>query len=694
MSDQKQSMFVTSDGKNVLFTFMLVSSLFLLWGFCNGMIDVMDKHFQDELNLTLSQSAWVQFAHWMGYFLMSLPAGWLAMRLGYKGGIIAGLLLVAVGGFWFMGAASIAAFWAFLLGVCVVASGLTFLETVANPYTTVLGPPQYAATRINLAQSCNGVGWVLGPIAGGLFFYGEDVLGQSTGSETLWIPYAGVGVVVLILAFVFYRAPVPDIKARDDYNIDDRNDKGATGGVKERTMHRGRTYGLLLANATVLIGIFCMIFWLIFDTLGIGSPLAVLAVLAAVAFVAAAILLVGVSKRISSHSIWAHDHFSGSTLAQFLYVAAQAGIFSFLINYMVAEPPSLPASWLTSTSKWFEVSNWIEVRTTLKRADFTDLPALAEALKAKADPVSAFLMSVNKDEANQGKEWSPLSEDTRDLLAAYKPDAVDAKPLALALARELNQIVRQAPKKVKPEQLLYTQQRFSEISLSAKTQQLLTDYAAQKARREQLLADLAAKKVQKKQVMEELGTMKKISLAEINRRLLHDVYPQAIAFDDTVVGVSDKAASWLASLGFIFFLIGRVTGAGFLRRASAHKVVGLYALINIAACFVVFLKLGWLSVACVFVSYFFMSIMFPTIFALGIFGLGTRAKGASAYIVMGIVGGAMLPKLMGAVADHYDMSRGFIVPMVCFIGIMCYGYFWPKLSGSEALHGVGGSGGH
>ena len=128
MKTNGKGLFITPDGKNVVFTFTLVSSLFLLWGFCNGMIDVMDKHFQDELKLTLSQSAWVQFAHWMGYFLMSLPAGWLATRLGYKGGIIAGLLMVSVGGFWFIPATKIAAFWAFLLGVCVVASGLTFLE--------------------------------------------------------------------------------------------------------------------------------------------------------------------------------------------------------------------------------------------------------------------------------------------------------------------------------------------------------------------------------------------------------------------------------------------------------------------------------------------------------------------------------------------------------------------------------------
>src|ERR1700759_3273336 len=141
MIPPKRSIFVLPDGTNLMFTFILVSSLFLLWGFCNGMIDVMDKHFQEELNLSKSQSAWVQFGHYLGYFLMSLPAGWLASKLGYKIGIISGLLIVALGGFWFIGATSInnmvhegrvsstTAFVAFLAGVCVIATGLTFLET-------------------------------------------------------------------------------------------------------------------------------------------------------------------------------------------------------------------------------------------------------------------------------------------------------------------------------------------------------------------------------------------------------------------------------------------------------------------------------------------------------------------------------------------------------------------------------------
>ncbi|MEI9974523.1 MAG: MFS transporter [Ignavibacteriota bacterium] len=102
MSTEKKGLFISPDGANLVFTFILVSSLFFLWAVCNGMIDVMDKHFQEELNLNKAQSAWVQFAHYLGYFLMAMPAGWLAVKLGYKGGIIAGLLLVAAGGFWFI----------------------------------------------------------------------------------------------------------------------------------------------------------------------------------------------------------------------------------------------------------------------------------------------------------------------------------------------------------------------------------------------------------------------------------------------------------------------------------------------------------------------------------------------------------------------------------------------------------------
>ena len=168
------------------------------------------------------------------------------------------------------------------------------------------------------------------------------------------------------------------------------------------------------------------------------------------------------------------------------------------------------------------------------------------------------------------------------------------------------------------------------------------------------------------------------NVARLNRLLLADAYPQELAFQDGVISVTDKFAAMLVSVGFFLFFLGRVSGAALLRKVSAHKMLALYSVINALLCLLVFLKLGWLSVLCVFLCYFFMSITFPTIFALGIYGLGARAKRASAYIVMSIVGGALLPKLMGAVADHYDMSRGFIVPLVCFILIALYGYNWPS----------------
>jgi FHS family L-fucose permease-like MFS transporter len=163
---------------------------------------------------------------------------------------------------------------------------------------------------------------------------------------------------------------------------------------------------------------------------------------------------------------------------------------------------------------------------------------------------------------------------------------------------------------------------------------------------------------------------------------------------DGAIFFTDKGASTLASVAFLFFVAGRFTGSGILKRASAHRVLGFYGGACMLLCLLVFLKLGWVSVVSVFFSYFFMSIIFPTIFALGIFGLGEQAKKASSFIVMAIFGGAVLPKLMGMVADRTDLSRGFIVPLICFAVVALYGFLWPRLSGHEGMQGVNTSRGH
>jgi fucose permease len=685
---EKKKLFVMADGKNLVVTFALVSSLFLLWGFCNGMIDVMDKHFQDELNLTLAQSANVQFAHYLGYFLMSVPAGWLATKLGYKMGIIIGLLMVAVGGLWFVPATMIAQFWAFLVGVCFIASGLTFLETIANPYTTVLGPNQYAATRINLAQSCNGIGWILGPIVGSMYFYSKDTAGQSTGSQTLWIPYAGIAVVVSILAVIFWFADVPDIKSEDDYHLDDKDAEEPA----ERQLNRPLLYVLLCVNAVLLAGVFGMITSWILSALHVDEQSIKWAVYGGAGglVVLSALVFLPLTAKMSHHSIWSHPHFSGAVIAQFLYVAAQAGIFSFLINYMTSEVPAMAASLHTETTK-----NWIEVRTTLVKADIKDLPALAERLKAKKpDPVSAYVKSQ-------------LSEATLVTLDEYKTAKSDAEELRSELTQDLNKIVKQDPDKevkkevkkaekegvkkdpneVRKSVVLYCDPaRFSDAKLSEATKKMLAQKIVEDKQKE------AEDKLPEEKRPSAKEKPEMVNLRVLNRMLLKDSYPGDVSFDDSIFGFSDKAASLLASVGFVCFLIGRFSGAALLKKVSAHRILGLYGLLNAAACVIVFLKLGWTSVVCVFLSYFFMSIMFPTIFALGIFGLGARAKKASAFIVMAIMGGALLPKLMGHIADEYNMSRSFIVPIACFALIALYGYCWPKLSGADSLSGVKTSG--
>ena len=108
-------LFRAADGKNLFIVFALVTSLFLLWGFCNGMIDILNKHFQDSLRITKAESAFVQFANYMGYFFMAIPSGLLAIRFGYKGAIIIGLSLIALGALWFIPATHIGTYWSFLM---------------------------------------------------------------------------------------------------------------------------------------------------------------------------------------------------------------------------------------------------------------------------------------------------------------------------------------------------------------------------------------------------------------------------------------------------------------------------------------------------------------------------------------------------------------------------------------------------
>lgn len=293
---KKNSMFTGENGVNYLFPFILITSLFFLWGFAHSLLDVLNKHFQDSLSLTKAQSGAVQAAAYGAYFVMAIPAGIIARKFGYKAGIIVGLSLFAAGAFWFVPAVGINTFWAFLIGLLVLFCGLACLETVANPYTIVLGAPEKAASRINLAQTFNAIGWILGPLVGSILIFNNEseksifelfieavkkvFLGATeqvqnitlsvnesmTDNSALIAPYVGLGAIVFVVLILFIFVKLPEIK-----------EENSSGNTAE-SMNNG---------------------------------------------------------RISNRPLIKQQHFIFAVIAQFLYVAAQTGIGSFFINYTV-----------------------------------------------------------------------------------------------------------------------------------------------------------------------------------------------------------------------------------------------------------------------------------------------------------------------------------------------------------------------
>lgn len=388
--------------------FILVTSLFFLWGFAHGCLDVLNKHFQELLHMSKAKSALVQFAFYGGYFIMGLPAGFIMQRFGYKKGIIFGLLLFASGAFLMLPATYVQTFLSFLICLFIIATGLTCLETAANPYTTVLGPPDYAERRINFSQSFNGLGWIAGPLVGGMLIFSNTGDGNKFGSIAL--PYLLIGTLVLIVALFFWRVTFPVLKD------------------EEHTVTEGAE---------------------------------------------------GDKTKLSD--LLKHPHFVLAVVAQFLYVAAQTGVNSFFINYVTEQIPSL---------------------------------------------------------------------------------------------------------------------------------------------------------------------------------------------------TNQQAAQILGFGGMGLFWLGRFTGSTiFMRLVKPNRLLAGYATMNVITMALVVSGLGWLSVVALFSTYFFMSVMFPTIFALGIKGLGPLTKKGSSFLVMAIVGGALIPILMGRIADvTKNMAIGFIIPLVCFLFIAWYGF--------------------
>ena len=189
---------------------------FLIWGLAYGLLDVLNKHFQETLSISQADSSWLQIAYFGAYLLISFPAGMLLHARGYKFGIVSGLVVTAIGALLFIPAATAGAFLPFVGSMFVLAAGLCVLETSADTYVNVLGKPEDASRRLNLAQSFNALGVFFGPMIGGAVFFSPTTTEALGGAErSIQIVYGLIAVAVLIFAFVVSRARLPETGLSD-----------------------------------------------------------------------------------------------------------------------------------------------------------------------------------------------------------------------------------------------------------------------------------------------------------------------------------------------------------------------------------------------------------------------------------------------------------------------------------------------
>jgi FHS family L-fucose permease-like MFS transporter len=248
-----------------LVPFILITSLFFLWGIAHGMLDTLNKHFQDMLQMSKAQSGMIQFSVYTAYFGMALPAGYFMKRYGYKRGIILGLSLFSSGAFLIAATTSFESFWIFLICLFIMGCGLATLETAANPYTTKLGPKESAERRINFSQSFNGLAWVIGPLIG-LFIYSNNSSAEGEKLSSMILPYSVIGGTVLLVALLFVFTRLPEIK-EEEITLENESLTSSDGSVMIKPLIKQR-------------------------------------------------------------------HFVLGVIAQFCYVAAQTGVFSYLINFV------------------------------------------------------------------------------------------------------------------------------------------------------------------------------------------------------------------------------------------------------------------------------------------------------------------------------------------------------------------------
>ncbi len=255
-------------GNKYLFALILVTSLFFFWGFVHNLDPVLIPHLRKAFLLNDLESSLVDSSVFIAYFIMALPAGYIMRRYGYKSGIIIGLLLFGIGSILFVPAANTLLYAFFLGALFIIACGLTFLETAANPYVTVLGPPETATQRINFSQSFNGLAAFVAPnYIGKMILSGKELTKAqqdamspaqlhaylSNEAASVKAPYLILGIIILLVAVIFYFTKLPDIKHEEE------GDQGASsfsGALSSKKLKWGIVAQFFYVGAQVCVGSF------------------------------------------------------------------------------------------------------------------------------------------------------------------------------------------------------------------------------------------------------------------------------------------------------------------------------------------------------------------------------------------------------------------------------------------------------
>lgn len=259
---------VSNENKKWLFPFILVTSLFFFWGFVHNLDPILIPHLRKAFNLTDLESSLIDSSVFIAYFVMALPAGYIMRKYGYKSGIMIGLVLFGIGSILFVPAANSLQYIYFLGALFVIACGLTFLETAANPYVTILGPSETATKRLNFSQSFNGLAAFIAPAyIGPMILSGKNVNQAELDAMTptalhahileeaasVKMPYLILGLIILSVAVVFYFTNMPDVKDEDKEGAEGASFAGA---LKSMRLRWGILAQFFYVGAQVCVGSF------------------------------------------------------------------------------------------------------------------------------------------------------------------------------------------------------------------------------------------------------------------------------------------------------------------------------------------------------------------------------------------------------------------------------------------------------